>query len=827
MAIDTLYRNDFVGDATTGTYSFTFKVQSTAHLKVIVTDSSGNETALVLNTNFTAALTSAIPSTGTVTLTGSPAWLNSSGYLKSGYLLSIECNPPMSQATAFGNQSQLNRTVLENTADYAVMLARRALSVALRGAHLQEGLNLSNYTMQLPKPAAGKAIGWDALGTSLTNLSTTAISFAGDSADLTFLQAGAGATSRTVRARLRDSINVQDFGAVGDGATDDTGAFNAALTQAALTSGSVFVPRGTYRITALISVPAGCLLYGTGRGSKLQSAIAEGVSELVRLTGDYAAIDSLWLCGSGQGAIGASVNGSRGVWIGLANNSSTRSDHCRVENCVIDQFPGNGISGEYQYAKIVNNFIHTNRDTNIFIPPACKFNLVQGNTLNASRYNGIDVNGSSNRIVGNHIEGNGGGTMVGGTSDWNGIVLVTVDNTNRCTLNIVEGNYLKDNMMAGVAVYEPAPVGVLGPGFGNIIKGNISTGHTNTAGTATNLPAGFWIVGSCDTIVEGNLAYANRDNYLVSSSGGFTSTGVQICYNKSISATRHGYHFTHSPLISLAGDNPAHRVQIIGNSDRLAGADSFKFLSSTVAALEYTIRDNRSLSPTGYCFNNNAPSVFTDWDFDNNYGSAAGTAYQTGFDTALLTVNSTAPSVKNGHYFILQNTNPTTITNFTNGIIGQTIFIQVDDNNTTLDFTSSSLKGYEGADLKLSSGDFIKGTFNGGAWYLDVNHLVSVAHSVTQLVDKSTAVELNWKNGIIATNNAALAGDTAVGFTLNNSVVGANDIVLVSVVGGPNPSSYTASAVVSGAGTVSITLRNNTAGSLSEAVSIGFTVLKS
>ena len=72
-----------------------------------------------------------------------------------------------------------------------------------------------------------------------------------DSAYLTFLQAGTGAVTRSVQSKLRDIVSVKDFGAVGDGFTDDTSAIAACATSC--TSGkTVYFPQGNYLVSPSI-----------------------------------------------------------------------------------------------------------------------------------------------------------------------------------------------------------------------------------------------------------------------------------------------------------------------------------------------------------------------------------------------------------------------------------------------------------------------------------------------------------------------------------------------------------------------------------------------
>lgn len=82
-----------------------------------------------------------------------------------------------------------------------------------------------------------------------------------------FTPAGTGAVSRTVQAKLRDTVSVKDFGAVGDGSTDDTTAFN----DAAAAWNDIEVPAGTFKLDttptttgAVLDVGADASLTGSG-----------------------------------------------------------------------------------------------------------------------------------------------------------------------------------------------------------------------------------------------------------------------------------------------------------------------------------------------------------------------------------------------------------------------------------------------------------------------------------------------------------------------------------------------------------------------------------
>jgi hypothetical protein len=75
---------------------------------------------------------------------------------------------------------------------------------------------------------------------------------------------------RTVQAKLDDFADVRDFGAIGDGAADDTAAINRALFQLYCVAANtqirrtLYFPAGTYKVTETIIIPTYAKLVGEG-----------------------------------------------------------------------------------------------------------------------------------------------------------------------------------------------------------------------------------------------------------------------------------------------------------------------------------------------------------------------------------------------------------------------------------------------------------------------------------------------------------------------------------------------------------------------------------
>ena len=107
----------------------------------------------------------------------------------------------------------------------------------------------------------------------------------------------------------------------------------------------------------------------------------------------------------------------------------------------------------------------------------------------------------------------------------------------------------------------------------------------------------------------------------------------------------------------------------------------------------------------------------------------------------------------------------------------------------------------------------------------EIGYSTAAQGAVTQATSKSTGVTLNKSAGQITMDAAALATVTNVTFTLTNSVLSAKDVLILNVSGAATAGAYNCWVSSMGTGSATITLRNISAGSLSEAVVINFAII--
>src|SRR5215213_8713352 len=93
--------------------------------------------------------------------------------------------------------------------------------------------------------------------------------------------------------------NVRDFGAIGDGQTDDTIAIRSAFAYiASRNGGTLSFPEGDYKVTSTIALPSGIIIQGTGaiQTNAPTSALPRKNPSRIKLTGTNRALFRLGEC---------------------------------------------------------------------------------------------------------------------------------------------------------------------------------------------------------------------------------------------------------------------------------------------------------------------------------------------------------------------------------------------------------------------------------------------------------------------------------------------------------------------------------------------------
>ncbi len=198
---------------------------------------------------------------GTVTFTSAPT---------GGTIITLERRVPLERTADFLEGGDFSAFAINTELDYlvaALQQVKRDQSPMLRYSDHETPANniLPARTLR-----ANKALGFDGSGNPI------AISLDGASTPTDFTASGTGAVTRTSSDKFQDFISIKDYGAVGDGLTDDTVAIQNALAA----NDMVYVPPGTYLVTATIAVGNRKTLMGAGQKSVIKTSSAITTIEL-------------------------------------------------------------------------------------------------------------------------------------------------------------------------------------------------------------------------------------------------------------------------------------------------------------------------------------------------------------------------------------------------------------------------------------------------------------------------------------------------------------------------------------------------------------------
>lgn len=256
------------------------------------------------------------------------------------------------------------------------------------------------------------------------------------------------ASQVSLKVNNLDIYNVKDYGAKGDGTTDDSGAINDCVTAMPNSGAIMFFPSGTYKLDSAVEINKHVSIMGSG--ANCSKIVVSGSNSALKIVGDYIFIRNIWFEGSRTGNVGLELTGSfllaedcifahftNNVFLNgcasasfikcyivsspngviIENTGSPDTGDNSFINCVFDSSAstGNGIlfhSGG-GLRLIGNKFLHYG--TQVSIAPASGVSTsvltCTGNSFEASGTQALQLGGASGSyskiaIVGNQFAGN-------------------------------------------------------------------------------------------------------------------------------------------------------------------------------------------------------------------------------------------------------------------------------------------------------------------------------------------------------------------------------------------------------------------------------------
>lgn len=249
-----------------------------------------------------------------------------------------------------------------------------------------------------------------------------------------------GAVNRLINEKLAEIVSVKDFGAVGDGITDDTTAIQAAITYAQSlfykSGGStVFFPAGRYVTSNTLTVTRTINFLGEG-----------STTSTIEPTSALAGPCLQWgVDGDTPRPAYASVIEKIGFYGQNTTNSAADgiamwASHTEIKDCIISEFAGNGIYAFESWSNSVNNcYIRLNDLNGIKIYDACNIFVISNCYILSNGNNGILVNAGNKVVIENNdIENN----------QYSGLFLYNIATTAMRSISVLN-NYFETNNGAG------------------------------------------------------------------------------------------------------------------------------------------------------------------------------------------------------------------------------------------------------------------------------------------------------------------------------------------------------------------------------------------
>jgi hypothetical protein len=347
-----------------------------------------------------------------------------------------------------------------------------------------------------------------------------------------FLLGAPGAARAEGPLGAKEYLNVREFGATGDGKTDDTRAIQRALDAAGEGQAAVFVPAGVYLCadlkmhpnTALVGVPT--WNYGGPGRTVLRLANADAKCLLNIAGAPGATIDGLALDGARLG------KGIHGIFLDKPDYGK-HEDAFRIERCQVARFTGDGASLAHAWCfSVRHSMLAFNHGDGLRLRGWDGFlsdNWFSGNKGAgfAARDENASVTFTANRVEWNAqenmlITGGDGYQITGNFFDRAGTCGIALRNgRRRCFQLTITGNYFKrSGKQADAASYDSSHIFIEAAQGLTCLGNNLHIGRDD-GGTGVWSPAyGIVCKNLENCVVTGNVLHEGALRQLIVDLGG-------------------------------------------------------------------------------------------------------------------------------------------------------------------------------------------------------------------------------------------------------------------------------------------------------------------
>ena len=312
-----------------------------------------------------------------------------------------------------------------------------------------------------------------------------------------FIQEGIGAVYRTMQDKAREWISVKDYGAVGDGVTNDRANIQKAFDAAAVISSSrgsccVHFPPGTYVVINGMTVTSDNVTIN-GYGASLEFSAsaapippAAATTPCILIRGNNCGIFGLHIyCPGTQTRLSAGIGIQAGY--GVLETPNTTTKGLIIQDCILDNIGCAGIwVNNVENAIVSNCVVQYCKADGIHFSDGCFGAVASGNVVAYCEDDSISILNDYKTDVPDLLCGKfaiTGNTIIGAVGLWGAGITIGCAQT-----GVISGNNIQDTVGPGIAMYNTGGETVATQWANNVI---VTGNNFSNCGVTTTATPGY------------------------------------------------------------------------------------------------------------------------------------------------------------------------------------------------------------------------------------------------------------------------------------------------------------------------------------------------